>query len=93
MERTFTIQLPEALANQAEQLGLLSRERVITWLQTEVNRHTPVTGDEPAADEQTRHESLARLYEAAVKLRAIESGLTEAEIAEGIRDALSESRT
>lgn len=37
-DKVITLEIPETLANNAEQLGLLSRERVIAWLQSEVMR-------------------------------------------------------
>jgi hypothetical protein len=86
-DRVITLKIPEELAADAEQLGLLSRDRVIAWLQTEIKRHIPVTGDEPAVDEATRQAALQCLQEAAVKLRALESALTPDEIEEEIRRA------
>lgn len=89
-DRIVTLKIPEELAISAEHLGLLSPERVIAWLQTEVQRHTPVTGDEPAADEATRHAALQRLHQAAVKLRALKPEITLEEIEDDISAALDE---
>lgn len=89
-DKVITFKIPEALAVSAEQLGLLSRDRVIAWLQTEIRRNQPVSGNEPAADEMTRQESLKRLQDAAIKLRALEPTLSLQEIEEDISAALND---
>jgi hypothetical protein len=83
----ITLKIPEELANNAQQYGLLSNERIIALLQAEVARSVAVTGDEPAADDGTRAASLRYMQDAAAKLRALEPSMTLEEIEEGIRSA------
>ena len=87
-DRVVTLEIPEELAIDAEQLGLLSRESVIAWLQAEVKRRIPVNGDESATDEATHQAALQRLNEAAIELHSLEPLATPEEIEAQIRLAL-----
>ncbi len=42
-DKVITLEIPEELAHNAEQLGLLSRDHIIAWLQTEIEQRAPRT--------------------------------------------------
>ena len=44
----ITFKIPEELAHHAEQFGLLSRDRVIELLQSEIERRVAMAGHEPS---------------------------------------------
>lgn len=75
----LTVKIPEGLAHEAQQLGLLQRERLIALLEAAIER------------EARRDRAIQSARETIAKLDALEPKLTQEEIDEAVREVRSQS--
>ena|SRR5450432_25818 len=89
----ITLNIPEELAKNAREFGLLTSEHIVALLEAEVERAImgfateEVSAVRAERREKDRDEGLRRMGEIATQLRELKPPMTLAEIEEGIRAA------
>lgn len=87
----ITLNIPEELAKNAREFGLLTSEHIVALLEAEVERAIMDFASEEVNEvrherrEMERDEGLRRMGEIAAQLRALQPSLTLEEIEEGVR--------
>jgi hypothetical protein len=87
----ITLNIPEELAKNAAQLGLLSPEHLLSLLESEVDQKSADSDEVLQAEkrERERDSAIQKAREMMAKLDALEPKLSEEEIEQEIRAARS----
>jgi len=92
-DKVITLEIPEELAHNAEQLGLLSRDHIIAWLQTEIEQRatrTTVPLPEPTDPIQMSEEDLEVVRRARLLLPQLPRPEDIVDIDDGIKPTRKE---